>query len=263
MQPPEERAARQPDGDRAPADGAGQAEALLRRGADGAGGGRLRAPSRRQARHDAGQAAARRSARSILPRRSPRSGWRRASSSTRPRCRSRGSPTAAIDGVASRLADVRAEVLSYAGTDLLCYRAGEPEALVARQREAWDPILGLGGEALRRALLLAEGLVHVAQPEGDARGASGGVRRLRRPVPARRAQPRNDALRLCADRARACGGRDRHRHRMGRGACRRGLEHREVGRGRGRESEPLPPLRRFPRRRAGARGSPLPLAGRG
>jgi chaperone required for assembly of F1-ATPase len=70
----------------------------------------------------------------------------------------------AIDGVATRLADVRDEVLAYAGTDLLCYRAGEPEGLVARQRAAWDPILAWAEERFGR-LVLAEGIVHVAQPD--------------------------------------------------------------------------------------------------
>jgi chaperone required for assembly of F1-ATPase len=70
----------------------------------------------------------------------------------------------AIDGVAARLAEVRAEVLGYAGTDLLCYRAGEPEGLVARQREAWDPVLAWAEESFGR-FVLAEGMVHVTQPE--------------------------------------------------------------------------------------------------
>ncbi len=70
----------------------------------------------------------------------------------------------AIDGVAGRIEEVRAEALAYAGTDLLCYRAGEPEGLVLRQREAWDPILGWAEERFGR-FVLAEGIVHVAQPE--------------------------------------------------------------------------------------------------
>jgi chaperone required for assembly of F1-ATPase len=70
----------------------------------------------------------------------------------------------AIDGVASRLAEVRAEVLAYAGTDLLCYRAGEPEGLVERQRAAWDPLLAWAERRYGARFLLAEGMVHAAQP---------------------------------------------------------------------------------------------------
>ncbi len=70
----------------------------------------------------------------------------------------------AIDGVAARLAEVRAEVLTYARNDLVCYRAGEPEGLVLRQRGAWDPILAWAEGRFGR-FALAEGIVHVAQPE--------------------------------------------------------------------------------------------------
>ena len=69
-----------------------------------------------------------------------------------------------IDGVAERLADVRREVLAYAGTDLLCYRAGEPEGLVARQQAAWDPILAWAEKRYGARFVLAEGIVHVEQP---------------------------------------------------------------------------------------------------
>jgi chaperone required for assembly of F1-ATPase len=70
----------------------------------------------------------------------------------------------AIDGVALRRAEVRADVLAYAGTDLLYYRAGEPEGLVARQRAAWDPLIGWAEARFGGRFILAEGIVHVAQP---------------------------------------------------------------------------------------------------
>jgi chaperone required for assembly of F1-ATPase len=80
----------------------------------------------------------------------------------------------AIDGVAARLAEVRAEVLGYAGTDLLCYRAGEPEGLVLRQREAWDPVLAWAEESFGR-FVLAEGIVHVTQPEATLEALTAAV----------------------------------------------------------------------------------------
>jgi chaperone required for assembly of F1-ATPase len=70
----------------------------------------------------------------------------------------------AIDGVAARPAEVRAEVLAYAGTDLVCYRAGEPEGLVERQRAAWDPIVEGAERRYGVRFALAEGMVHAAQP---------------------------------------------------------------------------------------------------
>jgi chaperone required for assembly of F1-ATPase len=71
----------------------------------------------------------------------------------------------AIDGVADRIAEVRDSVLAYAGTDLLFYRAGEPDRLVQRQREHWDPILAWAERRFGVRFILAEGVVHVAQPE--------------------------------------------------------------------------------------------------
>jgi chaperone required for assembly of F1-ATPase len=72
----------------------------------------------------------------------------------------------AIDGVAARQAEVRKPILDYAAADLFYYRAGEPEGLVARQREVWDPILAWAERRFGGRLVLAEGVVHVAQPEG-------------------------------------------------------------------------------------------------
>ena len=75
----------------------------------------------------------------------------------------------AIDGVAGQMAAVRAEIVSYAGTDLLCYRAGTPERLVALQDAAWNPLIDWMHERFGARFLLAEGIIHVAQfPEAIA-----------------------------------------------------------------------------------------------
>lgn len=78
----------------------------------------------------------------------------------------------AIDGVADRAGEVRADIVKYAGSDLLCYRAAEPERLVARQTELWDPLLRWAREELGGRLSLAEGVMFVEQPE-DALAAIG------------------------------------------------------------------------------------------
>ncbi len=69
----------------------------------------------------------------------------------------------AIDGVASNAAAVRAEILNYAGSDLLCYRAGDPERLVQLQDAAWNPLIDWMHERFGARFLLAEGIVHVTQ----------------------------------------------------------------------------------------------------
>jgi chaperone required for assembly of F1-ATPase len=71
----------------------------------------------------------------------------------------------AIDGVTTRLDEVRADLLRYAGSDLVCYRAGAPERLVAAQAAAWDPILAWARTELGAPFVLSEGVMHVEQPE--------------------------------------------------------------------------------------------------
>jgi chaperone required for assembly of F1-ATPase len=71
----------------------------------------------------------------------------------------------AIDGVRGREAEVRADIVKYAAGDLLCYRACEPEALVRRQAELWDPILAWSREALAAPFAVAQGIMPVAQSD--------------------------------------------------------------------------------------------------
>ncbi len=70
----------------------------------------------------------------------------------------------AIDGVAGREDAVVGDIASHAASDLICYRAGGPEELVAAQRQHWEPVLAWAKEALGAPLRLAEGVVHVEQP---------------------------------------------------------------------------------------------------
>lgn len=51
------------------------------------------------------------------------------------------SVNSAIDKVAFQRDEVIEHLVGYAGTDLLCYRAENPEGLIQRQAEAWDPML--------------------------------------------------------------------------------------------------------------------------
>ncbi|RXF75190.1 ATP12 family chaperone protein, partial [Hansschlegelia zhihuaiae] len=71
----------------------------------------------------------------------------------------------AIDGVAQEAEAVAAEIVKYAGSDLVCYRAEGPERLVARQSELWDPVLAFAREELGARFMLAEGVMFVGQPE--------------------------------------------------------------------------------------------------
>lgn len=75
----------------------------------------------------------------------------------------------AIDGVAPRHAAVVEDLCTYARTDLVAYRAGDPERLVAMQAVAWDPVLDWAYETLGARFILSEGVRHVEQPEGSVR----------------------------------------------------------------------------------------------
>jgi chaperone required for assembly of F1-ATPase len=71
----------------------------------------------------------------------------------------------ALDGVATQMADVEAEIAKYAASDLICYRAGEPESLAAAQCAAWDPLVAFARDQLGAKLALAEGVMFIEQPQ--------------------------------------------------------------------------------------------------
>lgn len=70
-----------------------------------------------------------------------------------------------VDGVAKEPQPVADEIVKYAGTDLLFYRAAAPQALVERQAAAWDPVLDWFHKDLGARFFLAEGVMHVEQPK--------------------------------------------------------------------------------------------------
>lgn len=71
----------------------------------------------------------------------------------------------AIDGVAERMAEVRASILAYGGSDLLCYLAEGPEELIERQSRRWGEIHAWIDQAFDIELELAAGVMPVAQDE--------------------------------------------------------------------------------------------------
>ena len=81
----------------------------------------------------------------------------------------------AIDGVDRNLEATIAEVAKFAETDLVCYRAGAPAALVAAQSLHWDPILDFAREHLGARFILSEGIVYVEQPAPSRAAVRGAV----------------------------------------------------------------------------------------
>ncbi|MFC2968896.1 ATP12 family chaperone protein [Acidimangrovimonas pyrenivorans] len=85
---------------------------------------------------------------------------------------------AAIDKVTVQFDEVAAMLASYGDSDLLCYRAEGPEGLVARQAEAWDPLLDWVAEAFGAPLTPVSGVMHAAQPEQSLKALEARVRAL-------------------------------------------------------------------------------------
>ncbi|MCP8893520.1 ATPase [Shinella daejeonensis] len=70
----------------------------------------------------------------------------------------------AIDGVSTNMDAVFDEIVRFAGTDLLCYRADSPAELVVRQRESWDPLIRWAADVNGAHFILVEGVMHQEQP---------------------------------------------------------------------------------------------------
>jgi chaperone required for assembly of F1-ATPase len=89
-----------------------------------------------------------------------------------------GLANAAVDRVAPDPQGFARSLAAYGETDLLCYRAEAPQPLVARQAEAWDPLLQWARRRFDVDFEVASGIVHRPQPEPA-------LDRLRRAVAAR------------------------------------------------------------------------------
>ncbi|OIR10049.1 ATP12 chaperone protein [mine drainage metagenome] len=71
----------------------------------------------------------------------------------------------ALDRVPHQRPAILAHVLSYADTDLLCYRAAGPEDLAARQTALWQPVLDWLSARLGVDLAVTEGILPITQSE--------------------------------------------------------------------------------------------------
>lgn len=71
----------------------------------------------------------------------------------------------ALDLVAPRRAAVIADILSFAGTDLVSYRAESPASLAERQAAIWDKLLFWVAESFGAPLKVTTGIMHVKQDD--------------------------------------------------------------------------------------------------
>jgi chaperone required for assembly of F1-ATPase len=72
---------------------------------------------------------------------------------------------AVIDGVMSHAQPVADDILRYAASDLVCYRAEYPAGLSREQARHWDPLVAWARENFGARLAATAGVMHVSQPE--------------------------------------------------------------------------------------------------
>ena len=89
-----------------------------------------------------------------------------------------GLANAAVDRVAPDPTAFAAGLSRYADSDLPCYRAAGPRALVAVQATAWDALLGWARRRYDVDFATTDGLTHVTQPPATAERLSHAVEAL-------------------------------------------------------------------------------------
>ena len=77
---------------------------------------------------------------------------------------------AAVEGVPRERGKFIDHVLGFARSDLVCYRADTPPALMQRQAEIWSPLLDWLEDAHGVRLQAGEGIAYIEQPEGALLG---------------------------------------------------------------------------------------------
>lgn len=73
----------------------------------------------------------------------------------------------ALDRVASDKDRIIGEIVDFAGSDLVCYRAANPPDLVERQARIWQPVLDWARASFQGEFQATEGILHIAQPQAS------------------------------------------------------------------------------------------------
>ena len=84
----------------------------------------------------------------------------------------------AIDRVMPQHVEVAANLAKYGETDLLCYRAEDPDALTTLQAREWDPLLDWAAEALGARLVPVAGVMPRPQDPAALGKLAGLVREM-------------------------------------------------------------------------------------
>ncbi len=84
----------------------------------------------------------------------------------------------ALDRVPTERSKMLAEIVEYAGSDLVCYRATSPERLVTLQREGWDSIIAWVNTQLQANFIATEGVMHRRQDDASLQAVARHVDKL-------------------------------------------------------------------------------------
>jgi chaperone required for assembly of F1-ATPase len=96
--------------------------------------------------------------------------WRAQGEKIEPRAmRMTSLANAAIDRVSPDPEAFAASLARYGESDLLCYRAEDPDSLVQLQCEQWDPLIAWARRRFDLDLEIVCGVIHKAQPEHTVR----------------------------------------------------------------------------------------------
>jgi chaperone required for assembly of F1-ATPase len=83
--------------------------------------------------------------------------------------------TTTLDRVATQRKTVVQQTANYAGTDLLCYRAGHPPALAARQQSMWQPLIDWAVLRYDAPLSVTSGVIPKSQATTSLRAFAAAV----------------------------------------------------------------------------------------
>jgi chaperone required for assembly of F1-ATPase len=84
----------------------------------------------------------------------------------------------AIDRMPAQRQTAIEEVIGYTDTDLVCYRAAEPFALVQRQRHAWQPMVEWLAQTYGVRLVVTTSILPLVQPPAARAALRGAIEKL-------------------------------------------------------------------------------------
>ncbi len=73
--------------------------------------------------------------------------------------------SATQDGTEPRKQAIVDEIVAFASSDLVCYRADTPQGLVDRQSAAWDPVLKWAQDTHKLNFICVAGVIYASQPD--------------------------------------------------------------------------------------------------